>query len=196
MHPPVSVPSGLLPRARGLWPLPSGGITADVLAGITLAALAIPEVMGYTRISQTPVVTGLYTMLLPMLAFALLGASRHLVVAADSATAAILVATLAGVARPGSEAYGGLTMAVAIVVAVFLLLAALLRLGFLADFLSRSALIGLLSGIGVQVAAGELPGLLGLPREGHGVLQEILSALSRLDQTRVDHLLVGLGCWR
>ncbi|MEB3262744.1 MAG: SulP family inorganic anion transporter [Synechococcus sp.] len=184
---------GLLPRARGLLPLPRGGISADVLAGITLAALAIPEVMGYTRISQTPVVTGLYTMLLPMLAFALLGASRHLVVAADSATAAILVATLGGVAPPGSEAYGWLTMAVALVVAVFLLLAALLRLGFLADFLSRSALIGLLSGIGVQVAAGELPGLLGLPRHGHGVVQEVHSALSRLGQTRIDHLLVGLG---
>ncbi|MCT0226134.1 STAS domain-containing protein [Synechococcus sp. CS-1328] len=182
-----------LPRPAGLLPLQPHQLAADVLAGLTLAALAIPEVMGYTRISQTPVVTGLYTMLLPMVAFALLGASRHLVVAADSATAAILVATLAGVAAPGSAPYGGLTMAVALVVAVFLSLAAVLRLGFLADFLSRSALIGLLSGIGVQVAAGELPGLFGLTKQGHGALQQILSAFARLGQSRIDHLLVAVG---
>lgn len=182
-----------LPRPAGLLPLRSGQLGPDVLAGLTLAALAIPEVMGYTRISQTPVVTGLYTMLLPMVAFALLGASRHLVVAADSATAAILVATLAGAATPGSAAYVGLTMVVAVVVAVFLLLAALLRLGFLADFLSRSALIGLLSGIGVQVAAGELPGLLGVARHTGGALQQIVSALARLGGSRIDHLLVAVA---
>ncbi len=94
-----------------------------MVAGLTLAALAIPEVMGYTRISQTPVATGLYTMLLPMLAFAFIGASRHLVVAADSATAAILVATLSGAAVPGSQAYLSLTMAVALAVTVMLVLA-------------------------------------------------------------------------
>jgi SulP family sulfate permease len=180
-------------RPAGLLPLDNDQLAADVLAGLTLAALAIPEVMGYTRISQTPVVTGLYTMLLPMVAFALLGASRHLVVAADSATAAILVGTLGGVAQPGSATYVGLTMAVAVTVALFLLLAALLRLGFLADFLSRSALIGLLSGIGVQVAASELAGLFGLPRQGQGALQQLLATLARLPQSRIDHLLVALG---
>jgi hypothetical protein len=118
-------------------------LAADVLAGITLDALAIPEVVVYTRISQTPVVTGLYTMLLPMLVFALLGNSRH------------LAATLLGLAAPQSPDYVGLTMAAALVVGLFLLLAAMLRLGFLADSLSRSALIGLLSGIGIQGAAGE-----------------------------------------
>jgi len=107
-------------------PLQRHQLVADGLAGLTLAALAIPEVMGYTRISQTPVVTGLYTLLLPMVAFALLGASRHLVVAADSATAAILVGTLAAVATPGSTPYVGLTMAVALVVSLFLLPAAVL----------------------------------------------------------------------
>ncbi|MEB3322718.1 MAG: SulP family inorganic anion transporter, partial [Synechococcaceae cyanobacterium] len=177
---------------RGIRPLRAGGLQADVVAGITLAALAIPEVMGYTRISQTPVVTGLYTMLLPMVAFALLGSSRHLVVAADSATAAILAATLLGLAAPQSPDYVGLTMAVALVVGLFLLLAAVLRLGFLADFLSRSALIGLLSGIGIQVAAGELGGLLGLAKEGSGALQQIGSVLIRLGQAHPAHLLCAL----
>ena len=176
----------------GLLPLRPGGFQADVVAGITLAALAIPEVMGYTRISQTPVVTGLYTMLLPMLAFALLGSSRHLVVAADSATAAILAATLLGLAAPQSPEYVGLTMALALVVGLLLLIAAVLRLGFLADFLSRSALIGLLSGIGIQVASGELGGLLGLAKQGSGALQQIGSVLGRLAETNPRHLLCSL----
>lgn len=181
-----------LPRPAGLLPLRREQLGADLIAGLTLAALAIPEVMGYTRISQTPVVTGLYTMLLPMVAFALLGSSRHLVVAADSATAAILAATLLGMAAPQSPEYLGLTMAVALVVGLLLLLAAVLRLGFLADFLSRSALIGLLSGIGVQVAAGELGGLLGLPRQGGGALQQLASVLARLGESQPAPLLAAL----
>ncbi len=182
-----------LPRPAGLLPLRREQLGADVIAGLTLAALAIPEVMGYTRISQTPVVTGLYTMLLPMVAFALLGSSRHLVVAADSATAAILAATLLGMAAPQSPEYLGLTMAVAIVVGLLLLLAAVLRLGFLADFLSRSALIGLLTGIGLQVATGELGGLFGLPRQGSGALQQLASVITRLGESRPAHLLAALA---
>ena len=71
-------------------------VVTDILAGVTLAAVAIPETMGYTSIAQTPVVTGLYTVIFPTLVFALLGSSRLLVVGADSATAAILAAGLAG----------------------------------------------------------------------------------------------------
>src|ERR671928_2214232 len=74
----------------------------DLVAGMTLAAVAIPECMGHTKIVGTPVVTGLYTILLPIAAFALLGSSRHLVVGADSATAAILFGGLAGYAQPNS----------------------------------------------------------------------------------------------
>ncbi|MBE9171921.1 SulP family inorganic anion transporter [Cyanobium sp. LEGE 06143] len=178
---------------QGVLPLPPAQWRTDAMAGVTLAALAIPEVMGYTRISQTPVVTGLYTLLMPMLAFALLGSSRHLVVAADSATAAILAATLAGVAKPESSSYSELTMAVALVVGGMLLLASVLRLGFLADFLSRSALIGLLTGIGVQVAAGEFGGLFGLEPVKAGAVQQILSVLFRLGESRALHLLVAIA---
>ena len=79
----------------------------DVLAGLTLAAVAIPECMGYTKIAGTPVVTGLYTILLPILAFALLGSSRHLVVGAGSATAAILFSGLQNLAQPFSSTLAG-----------------------------------------------------------------------------------------
>ena len=79
------------PILQGVLPITAARIPAELLAGITLAAIAIPEVMGYTKISGTPVITGLYTMLIPTALFAVFGSySRHLVVGADSATAAIL----------------------------------------------------------------------------------------------------------
>src|SRR5262245_50370459 len=114
-----------LPLLRGLLPLDRSKLSGDVVAGVTLAALGIPEVMGYTKIAGTPVVTGLYTLLLPVAAFALLGGSRHLVVAADSATAAILASMLVLSAAAGSPEYVGLTSVVALAVAGMLLLARL-----------------------------------------------------------------------
>jgi MFS superfamily sulfate permease-like transporter len=179
------------PLCRGARPLQRNRILADVVAGITLASLGIPEVMGYTKISGTPVVTGLYTMLVPMIAFAVIGGSRHLVVAADTATAAILASTLVSVAALGTPEYVRLTSTVAVVVAGMLVLARVLRLGFLADFLSRSALVGFLTGVGIQVACGELAGLLGLPGEGHGTLPQVASVLARLGSTHLATLAVS-----
>src|SRR5436190_11721098 len=94
-----------LPVLQGVLPVERSRVRADALAGLTLAALGVPEVLGYAKIAGMPLVTGLYTMLLPMAVFALLGSSRHLVVAADSATAAILAAALAGLAVAGSPQY-------------------------------------------------------------------------------------------
>src|SRR5205814_9850338 len=125
---------------RGVLPVERSRVPTDVLAGITLAALGIPEVLGYAKIAGMPVVTGLYTLLLPMAAFAVLGSSRHLVVAADSATAAILAAALAGLAAAGSQRYVQLAGLAALLTAGMLLAARLARLGFLADFLSRTVL--------------------------------------------------------
>jgi MFS superfamily sulfate permease-like transporter len=147
--------------------------------------------MGYTKISGTPVVTGLYTLLLPVIAFALLGGSRHLVVAADSATAAILASMLVLIAALGTPQYVGLTSLVGLVVAAMLVLARIFKLGFLADFLSRSALIGFLTGVGVQVAGGELAGVLGLRKQGHGALAQIASVFERLGST--DFVTLGIA---
>ena len=83
---------------EGVLPLPKTGFGPEIVAGLTLAAVGIPEVMGYTKIAGMPVITGLYTILLPIALFAVLGSSRHLVVGADSATAAIMFAGLAGMA--------------------------------------------------------------------------------------------------
>src|SRR5215472_11343677 len=151
-----------LPVMRGVLPIERSRVPADVLAGFTLAALGIPEVLGYAKIAGMPVVTGLYTMLLPMAVFAVLGSSRHLVVAADSATAAILAAALAGLAVAGSDRYVRLAGLAALLAGGMLVLARLARLGFLAEFLSRTVLVGFLTGVGIQVAAGQLPDMLGV----------------------------------
>lgn len=180
-----------LPLLRGILPLDTSKLAGDILAGVTLAALGIPEVMGYTKIAGTPIVTGLYTLLLPVIAFALLGGSRHLVVAADSATAAILASILVGIAALGSPDYVGATSLVALIVAGMLVLARVFKLGFLADFLSRSALIGFLTGVGIQVAGGELAGLVGLPKAGHGALEQIVSALSRMGSAHLPTVAIS-----
>jgi sulfate permease, SulP family len=140
----------------GVRPLTRKGAVRDALAGVTLASMNIPQVLGYTRIAGTPVVTGLYTVLLPLVAFATFGSSRHLVVAADSATAAIFASGLSSMAPPYSEKYLALVSTVALLTAGLLLLARVFRLGFLADFLSRTVLVGFLTGVGFQVAIAML----------------------------------------
>ncbi len=92
-----------LPIMQGLLPIKGSQVPLEIVAGLTLAALAIPEVMGYTKIAGMPVITGLYTILIPMALFAIFGSSRHLVVGADSATAAILAAGLVVIAATGSD---------------------------------------------------------------------------------------------
>lgn len=91
---------GLLNLFRGLRPVRRAGAIRDVLAGVALAATDIPQVLGYSKIAGMPVVTGLYTLLLPVVAFAAFGSSRYLVVAADSASAAIFAGGVDGWRRP------------------------------------------------------------------------------------------------
>jgi high affinity sulfate transporter 1 len=177
---------------QGIFPVQRSEIWKDVIAGVTLAALGIPEVMGYTRIAQTPAVTGLYTLVLPVIVFAILGSSRHLVVAADSATAAILAGAVVHYAAPYSREYVALTSFLALLCAGMLAIARVFRLGFLADFLSRSALMGFLTGVGVQVAAGEVGPLLGIPQHGHRTVERLLNTLLDLNRAQRGTALVAV----
>jgi high affinity sulfate transporter 1 len=162
-------------------------LMTDVVAGLTLSAVAIPEVMGYTTISQTPIVTGLYTVIFPAAAFALFGASKLLVVGADSATAAILAAGLLTTAipglAPGSPTWVAACSLTALVCGVLLVLARLLRLGFLGDFLSSAVLVGFLSGVGVSVLSGQIPEMLGVPKGKGGWLEQQWSWIQQLPHT-------------
>ena len=174
----MSSPNGRrFPVLQGILPVDRSRIPLDIAAGVTLAALGIPEVMGYTSIAGMPVITGLYTILIPIAIFALFGSSRHLVVGADSATAAIMAAGLAGMATVASTQYVALAGALALMAGAILFLARLLRLGFIADFLSRSVLIGFLTGVGIQVAMGQVGDMLGIPAQTGGTIEKLLATL-------------------
>ncbi len=162
-----------VPILQGLMPFRPRQALKDALAGVTLASMNIPQVLGYTRIAGAPIVTGLYTVLLPLVGFALFGSSRHLVVAADSATAAIFSSSLSRMAPIGGEKYMALVGMLTLLTAGLLLLARIFKLGFLADFLARTALIGFLTGVGVQVGVAMLGEMLGVAVKSHSTLGQL-----------------------
>lgn len=163
----------------------------DALAGFQLAAMNIPQALGYTKIAGTPVVTGFYTLLLPPVAFAAFGSSRYLVVAADSATAAILSGGLMAMAPLGSERYLEMASLVALLTAVFLIAARLLKLGFLADFLSQTVLVGFLTGVGFQVGIAVLGEMVGLEMRTHRTLAQLSYVARNVSRIHLPTLAVS-----
>ena len=168
-----------------LRPFNPKAVLRDVFAGLTLASVNVPQVLGYARIAGMPVVTGLYTVLLPTFVFAVFGSSRHLVVGADSATAVIFSGALSGMAAPASAKYVALVGMVAILTAGTLLLAWIFKLGFLADFLSHTVLIGFLTGVGFQVGIAMLSDMLGISVNSRRTLVQGWEVLQGLSQSNV-----------
>ena len=181
------------PVLQGMLPIERSRVPAEMLAGLTLAAVGVPAVLGYAKIAGMPLVTGLYTMLLPMAVYAVLGSSRHLVVAADSATAAILAAALTGLAVTGSERYVRLAGLAALLTGGMLLVARLARLSFLANFLSRTVLVGFLTGVGIQVAAGQLPEMLGVTAAGDQTLPKLVDTVRALPHVHWADVAVSIA---
>jgi SulP family sulfate permease len=181
------------PLFQGLRPVLWSEVPRNLLAGITLAAMNIPQSLGYASIAGTPVITGLYTLLLPLVAFAAFGSSRYLVVAADSATAAILAGSLTTLAPIASERYVALAGLVALLTGFFLLLARLLKLGFLADFLSRTVLLGFLTGVGFQVGIAVLGQMLGLNVHSRRTIGQFLEVLRSLPRAHLLTLVISLA---
>ncbi|AKB75411.1 Sulfate permease [Methanosarcina lacustris Z-7289] len=178
---------------QGILPLNVKQIPLEIVAGITFAAFAIPEVMGYTRIAGMPLVTGVYTILLPMLVFAIFGSSRHLVVGADSATAAIIASGLGTMALPESPQYIAYASMIALLAAILLLLAGILQLGFLADFLSHTVLIGFLTGVGIRISISQLSGIFGIPQGAYGTPMQTASFFPDLALINLPTFLVSLS---
>jgi sulfate permease, SulP family len=174
---------GWLHLFQAIRPVTRAGTVRDAFAGFQLAAMNIPQALGCTKIAGMPVVAGFYTLLLPLLAFAVFGSSRYLVVAADSATASILAGKLATMAPIASARYVALASTVALLTAGFLLLARILKLGFLADFLSQTVLTGFLTGVGFQVGIAVLSEMVGLEVHSNrtvGQLVDLFRSLPRI----------------
>src|ERR1700749_4108366 len=178
---------------QGVRPSERSRVPADARAGPTLAAIGIPEVLGYAKIAGMPLVTGLYTLLLPMAAFAVLGSSPGPVLGAGSGPAAILAAALTGLATLGSPEYVRLAGLAALLTAGMLLTARLARLAFLANFLSRTVLVGFLTGVGIQVAAGQLADMLGVSAKGQSTLPKLLHTVRALPHVHWADVAVSAG---
>jgi sulfate permease, SulP family len=180
---------------EGLLPLKYSQIRPELIAGIVMATLFIPEVMGYSKIAGMPIITGIYTILLPMAIFAIFCSSRHLIVGADSATAAILFSILVTVASPGSPVYVTMASTVAILCAILLIVARVFELGFIGDFLSRTALVGFLTGVGIQVAISQLAGMFGISSTGANSLNtipQLISFVINLPKISIQTLIVSI----
>jgi SulP family sulfate permease len=142
----------------------------DLVAGLMLAAIAIPGQLATARLAGMPPETGLYAFAAGSIAFAAFGANRFMSVAADSTIAPIFAGGLASLTAPGTERYVELAPLLALMVGATLLAVGLLRAGWLATLLSTPVTTGFLAGISIHIIAGELPTLLGLPAPGGHLL--------------------------
>src|SRR5512133_1370044 len=164
----------------------------DAVAGLTAAAVVLPKAMAYATVAGLPVAVGLYTAFIPMVVYALLGTSRVLSVSSTT-TLAILAGTQLGLVVPDADP-GKLLAATATLTAlvgVMLLLARLLRLGFVANFISAPVLTGFKAGIGLVIVLDQLPKLLGLHIEKHGFFLDVVSLAQHLPETSVVTLAVA-----
>lgn len=186
-------PSDLIPSIAWLRQYPREWLRPDVTAGLTAAAVVVPKAMAYATIAGLPLQVGLYTAIVPMVVYALLGTSRPLSVSTTT-TIAILAAAELGRAAPGGDA-GTLIAAsatLAILVGAMLVAAAVLRLGFIANFISEPVLTGFKSGIGLVIVADQIPKLLGVHIEKAGFFRDLLAITHELPHTSLATLLLAV----
>ena len=138
----------------------------DIIAGLVVTAIAIPEAMGIATLAGVPVQMGLYSLVFAPLAFALFGASRRLVVGADSATAVLIASGATALAVVGSAGYTNIVLVLGLMSAAMLALMVVFKLTFLSDLISRPVMVGFLAGVGVQLMSIKLPEMLGLRVQG------------------------------
>lgn len=196
--PQRAIPRESGPRLRAVFPsLPTydrSFLSRDVVAGIALVAILIPQGMAYAEIVGLPPETGLYATMLPIVGYALLGSSRQLVVGPDSSASALVASILLpfGAVDPSQRAVLAATLA--IMVGLVCVVAGLLRLGFIADFLSRPVLTGYINGLGFTIVVSQLPKILGFSVEPGRILQELAETIRRLPDTNPWSLAVGVIC--
>ena len=173
---------------------PRDWLRPDVIAGLTAAAVVVPKAMAYATIAGLPVEVGLYTAFVPMVIYALLGTSRPLSVSTTT-TIAILMATALGAAAPSGDP-GQLVVAsatLAVMVGLVLVVASLLRLGFVANFISEPVLVGFKSAIGIVIVVDQVPKLLGIHIDKAGFFRDLGSIFAHVPQSSTATVLVSAG---
>ncbi|MGH2515635.1 MAG: SulP family inorganic anion transporter [Ktedonobacterales bacterium] len=178
---------GWLPSYSRRW------LRGDVIAGVTLVALAVPESLGYAQIAGVPVQAGLYALFGALVGYALFGSSRQLVVGPSSALAAVSAATIATLAPGGSDRFLALTAGLAFAAALVALVAGLARLGFIAQFLAEPVLTGFIFGLSMTIAIRQAPKLFGITGGEGNFFQRLWDLLTHLGQTNGWTLAVGVA---
>jgi len=180
------------------WPILSwvpgyqrGWLRPDVIAGLTVCAILVPEGMAYAQLAGMPPETAFYAAPIALLAYAVLGSSRQLVVAVSSAIAIMSAATIAPLAAAGSVEYAALTAALAILAGLVSMAAGFLRLGRIAQFFSESVLIGFVFGLALLITIKQIPKLLGIEAEGDSAVALLRDIVPQLRETDLPTLAVG-----
>src|SRR5664279_3248712 len=168
-------------------------LTHDLFAGLTLAAIAIPEQMATARLGGFAPQIGFFAFLAGALAFAMFGSNRFLSSGADSTITPIFAGGLAALAVSSDPQYLVLAAALALMVGLLLLFAGIFRLGWIADLLSIPVTTGFLAGISVHILVSQLPGILGVEAPGGAVLQRLAILAGHLGETNPFTLGIGLG---
>ena len=178
----------------GLYPLrhyQRSWLRGDLLAGITVAAYAIPQVMAYAEVAGLPAIVGLYAVVGPLVVYALLGSSRQLSVGPESSTALMTAVAVASLASAGSTNQAGTAAALAITVGAVCLVGFVCRLGFLASLLSRPVLIGYMAGIAVLMIVSQLGKVTGIDVEGDSVIGELGFFFTHLGQAHLPTVVLA-----
>jgi len=165
----------------------------DLIAGVTVAALAVPSAMAYAEVAGVSPVNGLYALLLPTVAYVLLGSSRQLIVGPEGSISTLVGAAILPLAAAGSEEAASLAAMLALLVAVCFGAAWALRLGWIADYFSRPVLIGYIHGVAVVLVIGQLGKLLGIPVEAGDPLPQLREVLQELGEISGATLLVAVA---
>ena len=170
-----------------------GWLRGDVLAGVTITAYLIPQVMAYAEVAGLPAVVGLWASVGALLAYAVLGSSRQLSVGPESTTALMTAAAIGALTTTGTHEYADLAAALCLVVASVCLLGWLGRLAFLAELLSRPVLVGYMSGVALIMIVSQLGKLTGIDVEVDGLLPELGYVVGHLDEVHTATLTLGLA---
>jgi high affinity sulfate transporter 1 len=163
----------------------------DVTAGLSVAAVALPTAIAYAQLAGFPPVVGLYASILPLVAYAVFGTSRQLIVNPDAATCAMVAAIVGPLAGGDPDLYVTLAVALAGLTGLACLAAGVFRLGFLADLLGKPVLVGFLNGIAISIFLGQIGKVFGFPIESGRIVPRLLEFLSRLPETHLPTLAVG-----
>ncbi|MCP1850531.1 MULTISPECIES: SulP family inorganic anion transporter [unclassified Bradyrhizobium] len=163
----------------------------DLLAGVSVAAVALPVAIAYAQLAGFNPVVGLYSSILPLVAYAIFGTSRQMIVNPDAAGCAMVAAAVAPLAGGNSELYWSLAVAVTFLAGIFCIAASFFRLGALAEFLSKPILVGLLNGVAISICLGQVGKLLGFSIESKRIIPQLFEIFTKLPQTQVPTLIVG-----